>query len=202
MHVSAMVHLCCTTQSQPLWSAAVAVVVAEAPTNDSILDHRMRQAYCNQVWWPVLSHVSLFTEHDVEFAARRSRFPMLFKITSSAFRHLSSSMRHCWTIFLLDSKTFVCQSDSTHVVVSYMICCLAGLQSTTGGRSMGAFMDVLDAQYANLKERQLEGIASLLARHSDIARDVLLDSLSGLSFPAMIVSRFEHTPQTSSSSRV
>jgi hypothetical protein len=190
MHVQAVVHLCCTTQSQLLWSAATSVVMAESPTNGSVSDHRIIQTYCNEVWWPVLGHVSLFTPSDLEFAlaARSSNLSLLSRSASSAFRRLSSSMKHCWISFLLDSKALVCQSDSTLMVVSYMICCLVGLDSTTGGPCMGAFMDVLEAQYANLQERELAGIASLLARRDcDIAFDVLLDSLAGLSSRVIIV---------------
>jgi hypothetical protein len=180
MHVSAMVHLCCTTQLQPLWSAAITAVVAESSTNDSIPDRGIRQAYYNEVWWPVLGHISLFTEKDLEFAVGGWYLSMLPMSTSAAFRRLSSSMKQCWVNLLLHSKTLVCQSDSTLVVMSYMICCLASLESAAGGPCMRAFMEVLEAQCASLQESQLDAVAYCLKEAA------LLHSLSGLSLPGRI----------------
>jgi hypothetical protein len=88
----------------------------------------------------------------------------------------------------MHSKKFISQSD-TRFVDSYMIYCLASIESTTGGAYMRAFMEVLEAQHANLQQDQLFGVASCL-NHAMESRKafVLLESLSGLSFTERSVS--------------
>jgi hypothetical protein len=195
MHVGAMVHLCCTTQSQPLWSATIAVIMAECLADNSASSCEIGDVYYNEVWWPLLAHISLVTEKDVETGASRLYYSTLPMSTPSAFRRLSLSMKRDWVNFLLESKMYVCQADSALVAESYMICCVASIESTTGGPCMQAFMEVLEAQYASLRDSQLIGITNCIM-HSP--RPALLHSILGLSFPGKIVSRVEHPPQTSS----
>jgi hypothetical protein len=188
MHVGAMVHLCRTTQSQDLWSAAITAIVKEPPAENLTSPRGIGDVYCNEVWVPVLACASLFAEKHLKFEAGRSYWSTLRMSTSSAFGRLSLPMKQCWVELLLHSKTFVCQSTSSRVVVSYMICCLAGLESTTGGPRMQAFMEVLKAQYANSQESYIDGIASLLTWDSVPVHEALLDSRVGLSFSGRIIS--------------
>jgi hypothetical protein len=180
MHIGAMLHLCCTTQSQPLWSAAIAAIVAElsADGSESISTFRItHDVYWKEVWWPVLGHIFLFTEKELGL-------PISAVVkTSSAFRCLSSPAKDRWLSFLLHSKSCVSKSDSFPVVESYLLFCLASGESTTGGPYMQAFMEVLEAQYGNLQESQLQCVAHCLYW---ISSDVMLASLSGLSFPVQI----------------
>jgi hypothetical protein len=193
MRVAAMVHLCCTTQSQQLWSAALTAIVAEYPA-DNFIDSspRIQLVYFNQVWWPLLGHGSMLTEEDLK--ADHSRWYWdLPSITTVAFNRLSLSMKDCWVSFLLHSKSLAHRSGSIRVVASYMICCLATAESTTGGpQCMQAFMEVLEAQYGNLEESQLRLVAKCLRVNFHSSEAALLDSPSGLSFPGKIVTWFEH----------
>jgi hypothetical protein len=191
MHVGAMLHLCCTTQSQPLWSAAIATIVAEL-TPDHPLRSMPDMVYWNEVWWPVLGHIILFTEKELE-TPTYSVFRAL-----SMFSRLSSPTKDSWLSFLMHSKTRVSKSDSSPVVKSYLLCCLASIESTTGSQCMRAFMEVLEAQYAKLTDAQLGNIAYCLDAVFDIdySSHVLLASLSGLSFPVQIAlglnTRYRH----------
>jgi hypothetical protein len=195
MRVGAIVHLCCTTQSQILWSATIAVIVAECLANNPAASYGIGDVYYNEVWWPLLAHIGLATKKDVEFGVSRLYYSTLPMSTRSAFRHLSLLMKRYWVNFLLESKMYMCQADSTLVAESYMICCVASIESTTGGLCMQAFMEVLEAQYANLRDSQLIVIANCIM-HSP--RPALLHSILGLLFLGKIVSRVEHLPQTSS----
>jgi hypothetical protein len=191
MHASAMIHLCCTTQSQPLWSAAISAIVAEVPADNSILTRCVvDNVYWNEVWWPVLGHVISLTEKDIESPAY-----MGIK-TSSAFRRLSSPTKNCWLSFLLHSKTRVSESHSSPVVQSYLLCCLASIGPTTGSQCMRAFMEVLKAQCANMQELPLNGLVGRLAWSARWRIDLLSDSLSGLSFLVQIAlglnNRYRH----------
>jgi hypothetical protein len=188
MDVGAMVHLCCTTQSQSLWSAAIAAITAEDLANDWAL-YRNR-AYKNEVWWPLLGHISRFTENDV-VSEDKTIFEPLF-----AFRRLSLTMKRCWVNFLSHSKTIACHSQSTTVAVSHMICCLvASTESTTDGSCMQAFVEVLEAQFPNFKESQINYIKTFLFYAQSIRGcqlDALFNSISGLSFIVRIVSWPKH----------
>jgi hypothetical protein len=202
IHLSAMVHLCHTTQSQPLWSAAIAAIVAEHPTfveGESGLVRRWRQhmsdkIYWNQVWWPVLGHIILLTEQEFNDSSKMlGKSSSMLSKASSAFRRLSSSMKDCWIGFLVHSKTRVSASNSPPGMIrSYLFCCLASTESTTGGPCMQAFMEVLIAQYANWQALQPNVVAGLLASKASPAlyhdNTSLLDSLLGWSFLGRIVS--------------
>jgi hypothetical protein len=183
MHVVAMLHLCCTTQLQPLWTAAITTIVAEVPAGKSG-SHFTRNIpdiiYWNEVWWPVLSHIIPLTEKDLGLGCSS-----IFFAAASTVRRFSSSAKERWLSFLLHSKTRASNSDSSLVVETYLSCCLASIGSTTGGPYMRAFMEVLEAQYGNLQESQLEGLVYCLCW---VSNDVMFDSLSGLSFPVQIIS--------------
>jgi hypothetical protein len=185
MHVSAMVHLCCTTQSQPLWSAVLAALVAESsmPANDFSLTH-------DEVWWPLLGHIILYPKNKLGFTVPLGFSLELAKEIPSAFRRLSSSMKHSWVGFLLHSKSLMCHAGRARQaqVESYMLCCLASIESTIGDPCMRAFMEVLEAQHANLQYSQLDSITHCLVGFISPSNDGLLDSLSGLSFLESIVS--------------
>jgi hypothetical protein len=187
MHVSAMVHLCCTTQSQPLWSAALtAITAAQYPLDSPIPVSENSKIFYNEVWWPVFEHIYPLTKD--EWNTRIIYYPLLFQRASSQSSRFSSSMKQCWANFVMHSKRFISQSD-TRFVDLYMICCLASIESATGGSYMRAFMEVLEAQYANLQEHQLRGVAWCLNKSMNPQKaSVLLESLSGLSFPETIVS--------------
>jgi hypothetical protein len=183
MHIGAMVHLCYTTQSQPLWSAAISAIVAELPAEDlncyfgcGIPDI----VHWNEVWWPVLGHIFRFTEKDLEVPVKA------VVVIRSAFNRLSSPTKDCWLNFILHSKTRVSKSGSLPVVVSYLVCCLASIESTTSGPYMRAFMEVLKAHYGNLQESQLDAISGYISWSVKWRIDVLLGSLQGLSFPVQI----------------
>jgi hypothetical protein len=180
MHVGSMLHLGCTTQSQPLWSAALAAITAEIPADDSLLVWRIPDiVYWNEVWWPVLSHILLFTEKAFE-----SRAHTIITIIRpvSMFSRLSSPTKDCWLKFLMHSKTRMYRCSSFPVVQSYLLCCLASIDSITGGLCMQAFMEIMKAHYPNL---QFDDIAHYLV--SQVSQNLLLASLSGWSFPESIV---------------
>jgi hypothetical protein len=192
-HVDAMLHLCCTTQLQPLWSAAIAAIMTEVRVSEdnslSLTRWIPEVVYWKEVWWPVLGHILLFTEKELELP-----ISVVLK-TSSTFSRLSSPMKDRWLSFLMHSKTRVSQSNSLPVVVSYLLCCLAIIESTTSGPYMRAFMEVLKAQYGNLQESQLEDLLRCLL-WCDWRIGLLLCSLSGLSFPVQIAlslnARYRH----------
>jgi hypothetical protein len=173
MHVSAMVHLCCTTQSQSLWSAALTAIAAvQDPLDSPVPVSGSTDIFYNKVWGPVVRHIGLGTKD--EWIYRR-----LFHAVSSQSTCFSSSMKQCWANFVMHSKRFISQSD-TPFVDSYMTCCLASIESATGGSYMRAFMQVLEAQHANLQEDQLRCIVWCLNESMDPRNaSVLLDSLSG-----------------------
>jgi hypothetical protein len=187
MHVSAMVHLCCTTQSQSLWSLALTAIVAvKYPLDSPIPVSRNTAIFYNEVWRPVFEHIYSLTGN--EWNTRSIHYRELFQRAFSQSTRFSSSMKQCWANFVMRSKKFISQSD-TRFVDSYMICCLASIESTTGGPYMRAFMEVLEAQHANLQEHQLRGVARGLDESMDrVKACVLLDSLSGMSIPERIVS--------------
>jgi hypothetical protein len=180
MHVRAMVHLCCTTQSQQLLSAALTTIVAERAADGFVgLGSRTQNIYFNQVWWPVLGHVSMITEEDLKSDGSLSDWT-ISKTAPVALKRLSSSMQDYWVSFLLHSKRLVCEARSTRVAASYMICCVATIESSTSGpQCMQAFMEVLEAQHQNLEGSQIHNVATCLESSSKAA---LLHSLSGLSF--------------------
>jgi hypothetical protein len=186
MHVSAMVQLCCTTQSQPLWSAALAAIAAAQYPRDSPIDESENtEIFYNEVWWPVVRHIYSLTGND--WNTRFRYHTNLFRRASSQSTLFPSSMKQCWAQFVMHSKQFISQSD-TRFVVSYLICCLASIEPTTGGPYMRAFMEVLEAQYANLQEHQLRGVAWCLNESmGPLKTSVLLESLPGLSFPDKII---------------
>jgi hypothetical protein len=175
MHVSAMV----------LWSAVLAALVAESsmPANDFSLTH-------DEVWWPLLGHIILYPKNKLGFTVPLGFSLELAKEIPSAFRRLSSSMKHSWVGFLLHSKSLMCHAGRARQaqVESYMLCCLASIESTIGDPCMRAFMEVLEAQHANLQYSQLDSITHCLVGFISPSNDGLLDSLSGLSFLESIVS--------------
>jgi hypothetical protein len=184
MHVGAMVHLCCTTQLQHLWPATIAAITAEFPADKFI---EIEDVYYSDVWWPVLGHLGLFIEKDLDdLWAGPTYWSSHSKRNSLGFGRFSSSMKHCWVSFLLRSNSLVRQSRSNRVVMSYLYCCLAIIQSTTGSpHIMQAFMEVLEAQHANLEAPQLGSLAFCLGA---LLKAALLQSLLGLSFLGMIAS--------------
>jgi hypothetical protein len=187
MHVSAMVHLCSTTQSQSLWSAALtAIVAAQYPLDSPVPVSGNTEIFYNEVGRPVFEHIYSFVKLDEWRTSTYYR--EVFHRASSQSTRFSSSMKQSWAHFVMHSKQFISQSD-TRFVTSYMICCLASIESTTGGPYMRAFMEVLEAQHANLKEHQLRAVADCLDQAMDPRKaSVLLESLSGLSFPDRIAS--------------
>jgi hypothetical protein len=135
--------------------------------------------FYNEVWGPVLEHIYSITKDECKTKFLNYRLH-LFQRVFSQCTHFSSSMKQCWADFVMHSKKFISQSD-IRFVDSYMICCLASIKATTGGLYMRAFMEVLEAQYANLQRPQLFGVAYCLEESMDPRKaSVLLDSLSGL----------------------
>jgi hypothetical protein len=187
MHVSAMVHLCCTTQSQHLWSAALtAIAAAQYPMDSRVPVSGNTEIFYNEVWGLVFEHI--YSSTRMEWYSHSIFYQQLFQRASSQSTRFSLSMKRCWADFVMHSKKFISQSN-TRFVDSYMICCLASIELTTGGTYMRAFMEVLEAQHANLKERQLRGVADCLDEFMEPPKaSVLLHSLSGLSFPDRIIS--------------
>jgi hypothetical protein len=188
MHVSAMVQLCCTTQSQPLWSAALtAIAAAQYPLDSPVPVSGSTDIFYNEVWGPVFEHIYLLTEPENKWNVRFSYHRRLFQRAFSQSTRFSSSMKQCWADFVMHSKKFISQSD-TRFASSYMICCLASIEPTSGGLYMRAFMEVLEAQHMNLQERQLGCVAWCLNESmGPLKTSVLLESLSGLSFPDKII---------------
>jgi hypothetical protein len=202
MHISAMVHLCCTTQSQPLRTLAITGIITEYPP-DSVMNTvtlKTGLIYCDEVWWPILRHVMLF--HKKELGARSGdgigSLHLFWRITSE-FRRFSVSMKQCWLDFLLHSKSLVCGSHSNHVVESYLLCCIVGLESTTDGQCMLAFMEVLKAQSLRLEERQLDRISRWLYIRANIGLGSTVlyqgDPHSGLSSLGASIPRAKHPRQ-------
>jgi hypothetical protein len=182
MHVGAMVRLFCTTQSQQLWSVVLTAIMAECPADNFIhMDPMKQRIYFDQVWWPVLGHVSMRKSDACRLNPDDPR------TVTVEFECLSSSMKDCWVSFLLHIKDLVCVARSAGVAEFYMISCLATIESTGGPQCMQAFMDVLGAQYANFNEPHLDSIMYCL-EHKYSRTAPLLDWLSGLSSPGRTVS--------------
>jgi hypothetical protein len=179
MHVSAMVHLCCTTQSQSLWSAALtAIAAAEYPLDSPVPVSVSTEIFYNEVWGPVFKHIYSIpmAYWDAHFVYYQQPFQRAF----SQSTRFSSSMKQSWANFVMHLKQFISQSD-TRFVFSYMICCLASIEATTGGLYLRAFMEVLEAQHANLQDGQVSGVTYCLIKSLDpLKASVLLDLLSGL----------------------
>jgi hypothetical protein len=179
MDLRAMVHLCCTTQSQPLWSAAITAIATTVTS-------RTTDAFYKEVWWPVFEHITLFHENKRD---SQLGYTQLFQRTSSQFTHFSSSMKHCWVNFVLQLKSFACQSKSSRVVESYLLCCIASMESTTGGPCGLVLMEVLKARHRTLEKHRLDSIASSLSIHASTRTSpTTRDPKSGLSFPDTLVS--------------
>jgi hypothetical protein len=187
MHVSAMVHLCSTTQSQSLWSAALtAIVAAQYSLDTPIPVSGNTEIFYNEVGRPVFEHIYSFVKLDEWRTSTYYR--EVFHRASSQSTRFSSSMKQSWAHFVMHSKQFISQSD-TRFVTFYMICCLASIESTTGGPYMRAFMEVLEAQHANLGWHQLLSVACCLDESIDPRKaSPLLESLSGMPFPDRIIS--------------
>jgi hypothetical protein len=187
MHIRAMVHLCCTTQSQPLWAVAlIAIAAAQSPLHSPVPVSGNTEVFYNEVWGPVFEHIYSLTKDECD--DRSICYHNLFHRAFSQSTHFSSSVKQCWANFVTHSKKFISQSD-TRFVDLYMICCLASIESMTGGPYMRAFMEVLEGQHTNLQGDQLGGIARCLSESMDPRKaSVLLESLSGLSVPDRIIS--------------
>jgi hypothetical protein len=83
MHVSAMVHLCCTTQSQLLWSAALTgIAAAEYPLDSRVPVSGNTAIFYNEVWWPVVRHIDLSTQNNRDRYSRA-----FFRIDTLLFVH-------------------------------------------------------------------------------------------------------------------
>jgi hypothetical protein len=190
-YVDTMIHLCCTTQSQPLWSAAVTAIVAE-PEQEPIIG----QTYCNEVWGPMLGHI--MSLHEQELGSQSNDLLELFWRVVFKFRRFSSSMKNCWLDFLLHSRSHVCRTHSGLVVESYLLCCIASMEPTTAGSCMLAFMEALKDQCQKLETRQLERIRFwlLVCASTALDSDALFqgDLASGLFVSDTITSQYEHSP--------
>jgi hypothetical protein len=53
--------MCCTTQSQFLWSAAITAILAE-----SHIDVWSSNIVSDEIWWPVVGHISLLHQKDMD----------------------------------------------------------------------------------------------------------------------------------------
>jgi hypothetical protein len=182
-YVSAMVHMCCTTQFEPLWSRAITAIVTEHNSGSPIISSEHGDAYLKEIWWPMLGHIVSLHEEDLP-AARSNGLHTLVHQMSERVERFSLSMQHSWLSFLLCSKSHVCHSHSSRMVVSYLLCCLAGRDTTIGGRCMLAFMEVLQAQHAKIEGTHLCDLAGALfwvEQHDNRALSILWDPEAGLS---------------------
>jgi hypothetical protein len=153
VHDGAMVHLCCTTQSQPLWSAAMTAIMAAdfSDVESSDLD--------DEVWWPVAGCISLLHKEDLHPHPGRINALSFSARTSWALKRLSSSSKHRWFEFLLHFKTFIVESASKYVVESYLLCCIKSMEPSTRDQYMLALVEVLKVHILKLEEPQLDNIA-------------------------------------------
>jgi hypothetical protein len=184
MHLSAIVHLCCTTQSRPLWSAAITAITASSSSDSVTVAPRASDPFYKDVWSPVFKHITLFNEKEYHPQLGYNGSMQLYHRTSSQFTHFSSSMKHCWVNFLMKFKSLACQSKSSCVVESFLLCCIASMESTIGGPCGLALMQVLKARHRMLEKPWLDSIALSLSIHVNTgAIFTMWDSKSGLSFP-------------------
>jgi hypothetical protein len=204
MCVGAMAHLCCTTQSQPLWVAAISAITAEYPRFNHLLTLRIRDVYCNEIWWLVLGHIMQIHEEDMlsQSCNGYGLFKLYIRIASE-FTRFSSSMKRCWLDFLLQSKTLICESYSNSVISLYLLCCTqaATEESATAGHLMSALVEVLAVQHLKVEENVLDAISSELCMRSAamLGSPILCQGVinSGLTFPDTFVPQSEPSPQES-----
>jgi hypothetical protein len=202
MQLKAMAHMCCTTQSQPLWSMALTAIISERYMRTSSRD------YCNKVWWPILDHLVSLNQKTIDFqTGNLSDLFILFQKVRIEFKRLSPSMKHCWLDFLLRSKIYITEprsnremeSHSNRVVDTYLLCCMASMGSTTADRCMLEFMEVLTDRCLELEERHFERIGLWLfaGEYMGLGRHVLYQGnlSSGSSFYDVFESAHEYLQQ-------
>jgi hypothetical protein len=182
-YVYAMVHMCRTTRSQPLLSAAITAILKE-----DFSDIRS-SSFTDEVWWPLVGRIFLIgTREKVHLSSiSPSRS---FSDIFSAFELLSPSMKIRWLAFLLRCKSFMVKSNSGWAIESYLLCCIAS--SAADGQCMVALMEVLQAWFLRMNDRQRRRVVCwLFESHGPQAQAVLWDSKSGSSmFTETIATRF------------
>jgi hypothetical protein len=188
MHASALVHLCCTTQLQPLWSAAISAIAAKYPLDSpGLASVSGSRAYYTEVWRPVFRHITLLDRKEWDRQPGYNGSSPLFPRISSQFTRFSPSMKQCWVDLLLHSKNFISQGDPpSRVVELYLLCCIASMTLTTGSQCMLTLMEVLKARHHTLDQSWLDSVASSLSVHANTrASRSMWTVTSGLSFPDM-----------------
>jgi hypothetical protein len=158
-HDDASVHLCCTTQLQPLWSAAITAIRAEHP---SPLDLESK-SFQDTVWWPVINHI---------FSLDNSDSMLHFFLVEQRCLSFSLPMKQHWSKFLLHWKRAVCADVPISVVELYLLFCGIDMQYRPSSRCALALMQVLAYHHLTLHERRstsLHGqqLVSLLLSGSD-----------------------------------
>jgi hypothetical protein len=175
MRASAMAYLCNTTQLPHLWEAAIPAIMSEYP-EFRLTPSRNDDAYCNEVWWPVIGGIMLFNKEYIDDLSRdstafRMNATMLGITVNSQFNSFTLSMQHCWVDFLVFSETLVCRSQSKHVIAAYLVCCAVSVDSHGGGRRMLALVAVLQVHHLKLDKRWLDSIADSISMFADIWKD-------------------------------
>jgi hypothetical protein len=185
MHVGAMVHLCCTTQLQSLWSAAISAIAAKHPLDSpGLAAGSGSKVYYTEVWRPVFRHITLLDKREWDRQPGYNGSSPLFPRISSQFTRFSSSMKQCWVNFLLHSKTSISQAEPSRVIELYLLCCIASMEPTAGGQCMVTLMEVVKARHQTLEPPWLDSIASSLSVHANTrASRSMWNPTSGLSFP-------------------
>jgi hypothetical protein len=136
MSVGAMVHLCSTTQSPHLREAVITAIMSQYPADGPMeypepMMSRIDEAYCKEVWWPIIGHiVQLYEEQIGDGAILIFNGPSLLLWTvNSQFIRLPLSMQRRWLSFLSSLEGLVCRSHSEHMIKAYLVCCTASVSS-------------------------------------------------------------------------
>jgi hypothetical protein len=203
MGVGAMVHLCSTTQSPGLREATIMAIMSQYP-DDGPMESGNDDAYCNEVWWPIVGDIMHFNKENLDDLADTFFGRLFFYLTvQSRFSSFSLSMQHHWLDFLSSLEDLVCRSQSKHVIKAYLICRTASVDSHGGGGRMLALVAVLQSHHLELDRDWLDSIAYSLSMSASIWKDepdgdqvypYNWDRPSGKLFCEIFVSQcFDHT---------
>jgi hypothetical protein len=160
-HGNALVHLCCTTQSQRLWSTAITAIDAEYSDPSSV----STKFFHHGVWWPVLHQI--FSFHKGVLGTGTSNQPQdvqrAFRKASSQWDSFSSTMKQRWSNFLLHWKGAACENSAPNAMVaSYLLFCVMVVNYMRSGRCVLALVEVLVRHHSTLHVPHFQTMVHLL----------------------------------------
>jgi hypothetical protein len=202
-HISAMVHLCCTTQSQPFWLAAMNAIIAEYPDPSALVSTKF---FHDGVWWPVLDQIFSFHKGmlGTETSHQRQVHLRFLHAFRSQWDSFSSPMKQRWSNFLLHWKGAVCKKPvPSSVVASYLLFCAMDIDYRPSGPPVLALMEVLLHHHSTLHVSHLQDLVHLLLYYANSWQYSPIQwGQSGSSFPKWTVPSFKSVQQGPSSSRL